>query len=913
MQVLRLSLFAMIALSLPLMAGASSVPDPYAVSFWEQPYEPLPIAGGGPIQWIFREGTEGYASSRDAQLPFPVRFFDVSYDEANVASSGYVSFGPVATAGLPGAPHYGGERFNFEIPPSLEAVRTPNRLVAVFWDELLCGPGSSIRSQVVGEEPRRSYVIEWKNCHRRNPNTETFGFLNMQLWMFEGSGSLEARYGPAMDGRDGGRLNASMGVMASIEDGRIFGYPATSCNPTCGIEDWEEDRAIVYSQEADLSILELRSNLRGWAGIPLPVSIDLENLGVRSASGARARLWLNETPTLGPAALEVADSPRAPSIASGARHTLRFDATLPREAAPGEYWLIAELNPDGAIPEVTHRNNGLSIPLTVGGPLPDLAVGPIDAPSEARAGSTLDVEWLARNLGGAPATDVSYSVRLTDSDTVSTSSRQLANGLLSLDAFRERGIRTRITLPDDLRAGTYRIGVLIDPDQLIDEMDVRNNDGVSKPLLISALDLEILTTTLPHAELGSPWCKLLEAQGGDGDYAWGLAAGSALPIGLSLIEAGGGEGGSPSTLLCGRPSLLGTFGFELEVRSGDRMVSQRLELEVVENGQPLAIATSSLPAATYGSRFQAELGAVGGAAPYSWELIFGSLPRGVHLEAGGELVGMPLEEGSFLFGVRALDRAGQVATRELLLVVTSPLRFGCELPVFPTLRPGVSFEWRLKMMGGEGAARFSTQSSRRLAGEVGEKNELLGAIPPPGLELDEDGAIGGAPSEQGRFLWMVEVVDGKGQRASCPLRLDVIAAQNLTVITEALPAATPGSPYHANLEAAGGTGALRWSLFPGSALPQGLTLDPQGTIEGTPALDAFGPAAGEERSFIVEVRDAEGRRGVSALAIGPRGFGMEQRAPAKRERGGCNAGGGEMALWSLALLGVHGMRRFERR
>ena len=50
-----------------------------------------------------------------------------------------------------------------------------------------------------------------------------------------------------------------------------------------------------------------------------------------------------------------------------------------------------------------------------------------------------------------------------------------------------------------------------------------------------------------------------------------------------------------------------------------------------------------------------------------------------------------------------------------------------------------------------------------------------------------------------------------------------------------LPSVTQNATYLANLAAAGGNGALTWSLATGSTLPKGLTLSSAGSITGTPA------------------------------------------------------------------------------
>lgn len=54
------------------------------------------------------------------------------------------------------------------------------------------------------------------------------------------------------------------------------------------------------------------------------------------------------------------------------------------------------------------------------------------------------------------------------------------------------------------------------------------------------------------------------------------------------------------------------------------------------------------------------------------------------------------------------------------------------------------------------------------------------------------------------------------------------------ITTAALPDAVVGTPYNFQFTATGGSGAFFWSLQPGSALPPGIAMDPDGRLSGTP-------------------------------------------------------------------------------
>lgn len=71
-------------------------------------------------------------------------------------------------------------------------------------------------------------------------------------------------------------------------------------------------------------------------------------------------------------------------------------------------------------------------------------------------------------------------------------------------------------------------------------------------------------------------------------------------------------------------------------------------------GDPLRIASSSLPDPVLGESYRADVVAVGGLRPYDVRLAEGALPPGLSLQ-GGRLVGTPTELGRFSFTLSVSD------------------------------------------------------------------------------------------------------------------------------------------------------------------------------------------------------------------------------------------------------------------
>ena len=87
---------------------------------------------------------------------------------------------------------------------------------------------------------------------------------------------------------------------------------------------------------------------------------------------------------------------------------------------------------------------------------------------------------------------------------------------------------------------------------------------------------------------------------------------------------------------------------------------------------PLAITTTSLPNGIMNMAYLATLTADGGALPYTWSIINGTLPAGLTLNSGnGVISGTPTVLGTFSFTVQVSDVGSHTATKALSITITS--------------------------------------------------------------------------------------------------------------------------------------------------------------------------------------------------------------------------------------------------
>jgi large repetitive protein len=95
------------------------------------------------------------------------------------------------------------------------------------------------------------------------------------------------------------------------------------------------------------------------------------------------------------------------------------------------------------------------------------------------------------------------------------------------------------------------------------------------------------------------------------------------------------------------------------------------------DNQSLYVVTSGLRGGAVGTSYSATISTVGGTSPYTYSLIYGSLPSGLTLNAGsGVISGTPTIAGSSTFTVRSTDAHGLHADQSFTLTVSSAAATG---------------------------------------------------------------------------------------------------------------------------------------------------------------------------------------------------------------------------------------------
>jgi hypothetical protein len=130
------------------------------------------------------------------------------------------------------------------------------------------------------------------------------------------------------------------------------------------------------------------------------------------------------------------------------------------------------------------------------------------------------------------------------------------------------------------------------------------------------------------------------------------------------------------SVLCGVLALTGCGASGPKTTSGGASPSS-------SSSSNLTISTS-LPAGTVGTSYSATVAVAGGAAPYTFTLASGELPKGLNLgDSSGTISGMPSASGNSSFTISVSDSNGVSKQQPLQITVASAASNGPESPSNP--------------------------------------------------------------------------------------------------------------------------------------------------------------------------------------------------------------------------------------
>lgn len=634
---------------------------------------------------------------------------------------------------------------------------------------------------------------------------------------------------------------------------------------------------------SDLRVVSMTGPPVAFFGRPYQVQLVLENTGVADADDFSYAFYLSEDSTIRIFDTQVGVAGPI-SIPSGGSATRIEQIDIPIFTATTTRYLGVIVDLFDQVPETNTANNIGRIvgPIDVVFPVPDLTGQIIESATAAAAGEDLAITRRLMNVGVQDSGPFEYGYYLSTNPVITPDDIPIGRRLGSLPVGGDDFGIDVVNVPADVPAGSYYLGLVVDPDAVVEEVNEANNAVVGPPLTLFPPAIRFLTRTLPDATLGVPYEVGVYAVGGPLPLSFSVTGG-ALPAGLALDPGSG--------IIAGTPRAEGRFLLTIRAAAGTAYADRAFTLRVAAPTVPLQVVTSVLPTGIAGRPYSARLLAAGGTPPHRWSAV-SRLPEGLALSGAGEISGVPAAPGSYAITFRVRDDAGRAESRELpLSVINANQSVQIVQVALPTAIIGLPYcdpeMIRLEAKNGVPPYRFAT---------IGP--------PPPGMHLSADGALCGTPDRVGRHAFTVRAQDQTGLFDTSLFVLTVDDGTELAISTFGLPPGRVGAPFTANLSAIRGTAPYTWRVVDDwGTLPPGIELDGDGTLSGTPAEEG-------SYAFVVQVEDAALRTDSQPLSI------QVEPAPVPATDGGgcgCDQTGGTAGgslLWILPVGLLLLRRRF---
>jgi hypothetical protein len=161
-----------------------------------------------------------------------------------------------------------------------------------------------------------------------------------------------------------------------------------------------------------------------------------------------------------------------------------------------------------------------------------------------------------------------------------------------------------------------------------------------------------------------------------------------------------------------------------------------------------SFVTTSMPGGTEGATYDNLVTVTGGAAPFSWSIVSGSLPPGLSFSVGSlnslEILGTPTTVGTYNFTVQATDSTGGSAKQALSIVISaagSSNAIRARLLTNPVVKGLVSDSSNNAMLNGQyaflfngknngatvaAAGSFAADGAGNITGGIADRNEPAG-------------------------------------------------------------------------------------------------------------------------------------------------------------------------------------------
>lgn len=434
-----------------------------------------------------------FDSALNVPIGFSFTYYGQTYDTVSVTENGALALQPTCSRFNPtcdfdefcnGAVC---ERGFFPGPQrtGFPSLQPPTRVIAPFWSSLFYDAGnnplSEVRHATVGVAPNREFVVEWRNMRfdalGGSPLASRFTF---QARLSEATGNVRFHYGTFTGGQDVNFIVGFIGIQSSLDF-----TAGAACNTLgCTATNLQQ----LQNQVIDIGRPtgpELTGSVRilqgAQPGQQARVAVTARNVGLSTTpTGFVADVYLGLTTPVVPARDTNLGRVSFGALGPGATATATLTALIAPGQAIGRYFVGAVIDAAGVVPEATEQNNLVEAPDTmlVGADL----TAEIDEFPSGEPGLPATIDARIVNYSTAIA-GVAWRLYLSTDGAFDAGDTELARGTVATPSGDEVSFRPAFTYPA-VPAAYYQLLLVVDPANIVVEVDELNNVGVSVPFIL---------------------------------------------------------------------------------------------------------------------------------------------------------------------------------------------------------------------------------------------------------------------------------------------------------------------------------------------------------------------------------------------------------------------------------------------
>jgi subtilase family serine protease len=234
--------------------------------------------------------------------------------------------------------------------------------------------------------------------------------------------SLGSRAVPALASGATDSATISLTLPDPIDAGSYWVFAKSDgTNAVSENSETNNTRTISIAVGPDLVISTLTAPATAAAGGSIVVTDTTANQGAGGAAASTTRFYLSTN-----LALDASDTPlqtrSVPELAAGATSSGSTTIVIPGATTPGTYYVFAQADGAGAVPEPTENNNTRSAAVRVG---PDLTIFNLVSPTRAASAGSLAVTDTIKNSGAGAAPSSSTAFYLSTNISLDASDIRL--------------------------------------------------------------------------------------------------------------------------------------------------------------------------------------------------------------------------------------------------------------------------------------------------------------------------------------------------------------------------------------------------------------------------------------------------------------------------------------------------------